>query len=395
MTTRPKDLPEWATDPAADIVEPTLGKKIIGWLTDEEPPAQFFNWWKNKVFQWLEYTEDVTLLSPLEWGNDIGSRVVRMTSGEFVASGFPVGLKCWVGVGEHNGASPQIVVHTFGPTRYFSPSSAGTVNARDVAYDTFNRQWVVVGDAGSIGADALILRSVDLDDVAVGSWSERVNPKDFVLRAIAQNDAGVLVAAGDNDGSDAYCVRSVDGTATTWAEVVLGGATTAIKDMLWNGTNFVAVGNEGFGNPVIYTSPDGLAPWTSRTIDGAATGDLNEVAYNGVATIAVGDDGEIHRSTDFGVTWTLVRNPGSSPEDNDIDSVAGHPGNGPFLAGAIDGLMLISLDDGLTWDFFPLTFDFTQGSSNTTKIGADAGGFAIASRGAASTDFMGFTHMVK
>ena len=55
---KPAALPEWATDAGADVVEPSTGKKEIGWEAEERPPAQFLNWWQELVYDWLSYLND-------------------------------------------------------------------------------------------------------------------------------------------------------------------------------------------------------------------------------------------------------------------------------------------------------------------------------------------------
>jgi hypothetical protein len=64
MSTRPSTDPRWA-DVGADIVEPTSGKKDIGWEAAEKPPAQYFNWFMNLVYQWQQFfAEDELHLPP-------------------------------------------------------------------------------------------------------------------------------------------------------------------------------------------------------------------------------------------------------------------------------------------------------------------------------------------
>lgn len=58
---RPVKLPEWATD-GLNITEPTSGKKAEGWLSGEKPAAQYFNWWKELVFRWIEWLDALTEL---------------------------------------------------------------------------------------------------------------------------------------------------------------------------------------------------------------------------------------------------------------------------------------------------------------------------------------------
>ena len=55
MSVKPTELPRWADDVAAEIVNPTSGKKDIGWVGNETPPAQYFNWLLNSIYKWIEY----------------------------------------------------------------------------------------------------------------------------------------------------------------------------------------------------------------------------------------------------------------------------------------------------------------------------------------------------
>lgn len=63
MSEVPEDLPRWATDVGAEIVEPIEAKKDSGWAREgpldlpERPPFQEFNWWQNNVFDWAVHIE--------------------------------------------------------------------------------------------------------------------------------------------------------------------------------------------------------------------------------------------------------------------------------------------------------------------------------------------------
>lgn len=59
MATKPTSLPRWATSGSALLVEPNDGKKDIGWVVNEPPPAQVLNWQKNLVYQWCAYLNDL------------------------------------------------------------------------------------------------------------------------------------------------------------------------------------------------------------------------------------------------------------------------------------------------------------------------------------------------
>jgi hypothetical protein len=54
-------LPRWATSPSlpGDIVEPPSGTLDDGWNPSDRPPAQWLNWWQNKVGQWVTYLDSI------------------------------------------------------------------------------------------------------------------------------------------------------------------------------------------------------------------------------------------------------------------------------------------------------------------------------------------------
>lgn len=49
--------PVWCTTPDGTHlnVEPSAGQKATGWEVDQIPPSSYFNWWQNKVGQWVVY----------------------------------------------------------------------------------------------------------------------------------------------------------------------------------------------------------------------------------------------------------------------------------------------------------------------------------------------------
>ena len=58
---QPSEKFHWATTaiPGVDIVEPPDNKKDIGWLSQEKPPYQYFNYLFNIIGQWLDYVEEI------------------------------------------------------------------------------------------------------------------------------------------------------------------------------------------------------------------------------------------------------------------------------------------------------------------------------------------------
>ncbi len=62
---KPDEQPRWATTAGpTDVIEPSSGKKDIGWFSPlanpEKPPYQTFNWLLLKNFEWSQYMEDFT-----------------------------------------------------------------------------------------------------------------------------------------------------------------------------------------------------------------------------------------------------------------------------------------------------------------------------------------------
>lgn len=54
---KPTRSPTWATSGVALITDPGAPKQAEGWRADEIPPAEYFNWFKNLVGQWVEYLD--------------------------------------------------------------------------------------------------------------------------------------------------------------------------------------------------------------------------------------------------------------------------------------------------------------------------------------------------
>ena len=57
---KPTNLPRWADTVPANRVEPTSGKKDVGWVPGEKPPAQYKNWLLYTIYQWCEWLNDIT-----------------------------------------------------------------------------------------------------------------------------------------------------------------------------------------------------------------------------------------------------------------------------------------------------------------------------------------------
>jgi hypothetical protein len=69
----PSNVPRWADNGGA-IVEPSAGKKDVGWIGDppDQPPAQYFNWWMNLAYLWILVVQK--MVQTLTRRTRIGSR---------------------------------------------------------------------------------------------------------------------------------------------------------------------------------------------------------------------------------------------------------------------------------------------------------------------------------
>lgn len=179
------------------------------------------------------------------------------------------------------------------------------------------------------------------------TWTKQTSGQPFgaILRGItADTTSGLMIAVGN--GGD--ILTSTDGI--TWSNRKNDvAASTSLGDILWTGTQYVAVGSPNMsGTPAtILTSLDGYA-WTAQTSP-LATGGLAHLASNGTLLVAAGYELNISQiaavatSTD-GITWTkqTITDPYAI---NDIIWSAGH---NMFIAVGNYGYISTS-PDAVTW----------------------------------------------
>lgn len=84
MASKPTTTPRWADNGGA-IVNPTSGKKDVGFVPTEKPPAEFVNWKWNLDFQWLEYLKDGALEGNHSVAGDLAVNGVLTVNGLLTA----------------------------------------------------------------------------------------------------------------------------------------------------------------------------------------------------------------------------------------------------------------------------------------------------------------------
>ena len=81
MASKPASLPRWA-NVGGSIVVPISAKLDVGFVADEEPPAQYLNFLHNLVFQWLDYLNDGDLEGAHTIDNTLGvTGLITATAG--------------------------------------------------------------------------------------------------------------------------------------------------------------------------------------------------------------------------------------------------------------------------------------------------------------------------
>ena len=214
-----------------------------------------------------------------------------------------------------------------------------------IVYGAADDLWVAVGDAD--GTDSYIITSSNGVD-----WIEQAPTvaKNLRLNSVAYG-GGIFVAVGWADGTDGYILTSTDGA--TWTE--RGNPDNRILyGVTYDGTNsqFIAVGNADATDAYIITSPNGTT-WTERS--NAKQGTLRGVVEGGGVLVAVGDvtaasDAYILTSTD-GATWTERSNPSAQGLNSVAYGVVA--GAGLFVAvgqnGGLGQARIMTSPDGINW----------------------------------------------
>jgi hypothetical protein len=206
---KPTENYDWATNAnyaggpdvgTASKVEPTAGVRADGWRKNDQPPAQYQNWWQNTIQKWAEYFEDV--IDATRDTNGI-SRQIDVPASAFTQLS-SAGVFQW---GLFNTAAVlQSAVNTgvtaVGLARYMPHGGILTgvqvlVNPGVARATVGNRaqtlDWVTPASPGlvTIGADQTDNGTTNIQVVAWGTLSLALtSAQAIVLEVTAGNDAG-------------------------------------------------------------------------------------------------------------------------------------------------------------------------------------------------------------
>lgn len=193
MAIRPSSKPEWTYgngDPVA--VEPTAGKKLIGWLVNERPPFQWLNWLFKNLSEWVDYFDEniSTGMSGtrLQWDAIVGptaNGATHNTLAEALADAIvPVGANILVCANETVDTTVQVTKQNvqieFKPGVVFNKGLANTglqisasgVRIRGGRFTNFTTQAILI-DVGSTYAMLRDIRfggnTLEVNDLAPAS----------------------------------------------------------------------------------------------------------------------------------------------------------------------------------------------------------------------------------
>lgn len=398
MAFRPTKLPRWA-DNGGDIVEPTAGRKDVGWETAQKPSAQFFNWWQNLVYQWFQWLDSIPhgpeiLVASVEDRVPAGGTDNAMTGAAYGPA--PAG--------------PQSGGDDLGT--YVTTTGAADGNGPDIYRSVTGRKYVVSGSipSGTGNGVADVLHD-GTNFVGVGGssngftspdgdvWTKRTcglqQPKKLV------NNGNRLIAIGTQAVPDPSNSATSTDNGATWT-VHAGAFSTAKNNGIGGGLGANLADGRVIcvdGDNQIQSSDDDGLTFTVRNAASAAIGgfteDLFDVHHENGVWIAVGDHELIIRSIDNGVNWTAIQGDSTPTQNYRLSRVINVFGTWYAFGGDRTnlnrGYVQVSKDEGLNWspkialtefDILAVAFDGTgfvlagQDASNFAALASTARGIS-------------------
>jgi hypothetical protein len=228
--------------------------------------------------------------------------------------------------------------------------------------------------------------SVKLGDL-ISDLSSDLSLDNFINKPLLVTPTGAAIGVMNGGGqyvaygSSGALATSYDGQ--TWTPRISGFAATTIKNVIFDGLRYIAVGG-GSSSGKISTSPDG-AIWTPRTTGVSTT--INLVVSNGSTIIAAGGvfgaAGAVISSTDGGSTWnSIVSNiPGFSSSTQLVPThISWNSSTSKFVftwtAGTTAFPYSAYSSDGVSW-----TFSSSPGWGSSTINGIASSGTTLVAVG--------------
>jgi hypothetical protein len=185
MPAKPSTLPSWAS--SGSIVEPSAGKKLVGHEAGEQPPAEYFNWLFNLLYQWTQFIDSPNTIT---FGADLLATIANALTARISASAAALAV------------SPYTLLASLGSVRVYVGAADGTPSILLVSNAVY----------GTAGTWTKVVNS----QTAVGLFVMRDRLR-LVTMPLAQNTAW----------TDA--IVTGDGTTSGWGRVLDFGAGSALE----------------------------------------------------------------------------------------------------------------------------------------------------------------------
>lgn len=244
-------------------------------------------------------------------------------------------------------ATSSEFVPDYQPFMNFGPSI--TTDIRAGVYDPVTERFVYIG-----GPDGTPVSFYSTDNRTFTAGGAVANTGVWGVRAMATDGAGVIVAVGQNTGSNSRARYSSDG-GTTWAAAAFPGAVDSndLLDVVWHEDSslFVAVGE----NAMIFTSPTGAA-WTQRTADVAwGTENIGAIATDGTTLIATHKLTGVARTDYLRTTdptdWSTAAEAFSTANQGGPICWSDESSQFIIIGALADAAAIMRSPDGVTWSF--------------------------------------------
>ena len=357
MARRPLALTRWAYDPPAGrLIEPTVTEQTNGWNTNDEPPAQYFNWMFHTLSGWADFLRGA---SQAKWQSDtlpydtsvltsaslaVDSVTVESTSliKRNVIAAVDGGGNCVYTTVRAGNATSWVrrtnftASGTFWRAFFCGPSGS-------------ERFWICVDHAS---AGVLLTTAANSAVLSgTGSWAGATLPGGTKgVRAVAYDGSAYWAAVARDT-----ILATPNASPTSWTAATLGTAVTGVfRDLVWTGTAFLAVTNQG----EVYRASGGsaaAATWTALSAmpTGAADWRLT-VGPDGTVLAWVenlGAAADFYLTDDDGSSWTAIT---SSPSVERIKSITF--ADSVWMAATVEAPYVWQSNDATAWTRLKLPY---------------------------------------
>jgi len=250
---------------------------------------------------------------------------------DVTVSGQPAGQTCSVGNGNGTiaGANVTNVTVTCVDDPVATYSVGGTASGLTGTVTLQNN----AADDLEVAGNGSFTFLTEIDDGSTYSVTVGAQPAGQICSV---SSGGGTINGANVTNVSVSCVDSGGGGTSDWKWANPLPQGNAIADMVWNGSQFVAVATYG----TILTSPDGTA-WTTQV--SGTNSDLRGAAWDGSQFVVVGGAGTILTSPD-GVTWTAQ----VSGTANNLQDIAWNGSQFVAVGSGTSGQVLTS-PDGIAW----------------------------------------------